>query len=283
MKLFSHRKGLRPVRTTLQVDSMDEGLWNRLWNALTLFYWRKVKGAWLSENENVNALVQMLWHSYFKKPTDTIEDLWLKTHPVIRAWYFKFEWYEVYDFLEFVSKNYPDEGGSVNENFRQLCNGILEEELSAYRFVGEEIAEITSEEEITEIEEALGTGGRLQPVAEHLTQALSLLSDRKSPDYRNSIKESISAVEALCKLITGKPKAEFADGLREIDKRVKLHPALKNSFNSMYGYTSDADGIRHALLDEPSLNFEDAKLMLVSCSAFINYVKVKASRTGLKL
>lgn len=37
----------------------------------------------------------------------------------------------------------------------------------------------------------------------HLTKALSLLSDRNKPDYRNSIKESISAVEATCKSLTG--------------------------------------------------------------------------------
>lgn len=60
-----------------------------------------------------------------------------------------------------------------------------------------------------------------------------------------------------------------------------MHPALKGSFEKLYGYTSDAEGIRHALLDEPNLDFEDAKFMLVSCSAFVNYLKAKAAKAGI--
>ena len=116
-----------------------------------------------------------------------------------------------------------------------------------------------------------------------MRNALDLLSNRKSPDYRNPIKESISAVEAICKIITGKQKATLGGALKEIEKKIKLHPALKNAFNSLYGYTNDAEGIRHALLDKSSLSFEDAKFMLVSCSAFTNYLISKASKAGIKI
>jgi len=51
----------------------------------------------------------------------------------------------------------------------------------------------------------------------------------------------------------------------------------------MYGYTSDEDGIRHAMLEEPDVGFEDAKFMLVACSAFINYLKVKADKASINL
>jgi len=191
------------------------------------------------------------------------------------------EWYEAYDFIEFVVKNYPDE--PANRKFKDYCNSILKNELSAYRFVGEEIAQITSEEEIAEIQEALEESSR--PVNIHLRTALNLLADRKSPDYRNSIKESISAVEAICKLITGNVKATLADALKEIEKekKVELHSALKKAFDSLYGYTSDAEGIRHALLSESNLDFEDAKFMLVSCSAFVNYLITKSSKAGIKV
>lgn len=43
-------------------------------------------------------------------------------------------------------------------------------------------------------------------------------------------------------------------------------------FNNLYGYTSDESGIRHGginFIDSPA---EDARYMLVSCSAFINYL-----------
>ncbi|MCD6238197.1 MAG: hypothetical protein J7K51_02530, partial [Thermotogae bacterium] len=117
----------------------------------------------------------------------------------------------------------------------------------------------------------------------HLKRALDLLANRKSPDYRNSIKEAISAVEAICNLITKEKKATLGQALKRIEDKVSLHPALKNAFSNLYGYTSDAEGIRHALLNEPNLSFEDAKFMLVSCSAFVNYLISKASKAGIKI
>ncbi len=52
-----------------------------------------------------------------------------------------------------------------------------------------------------------------------------------------------------------------------------MHPALEAAFTKLYDYTSDAKGIRHALLDEDRVTFEEAKFMLVACSAFVNYVR----------
>jgi len=288
MKSFSQRKGLKPVKSVMQVDSMDEDLRNSLWNALTIYYWNRVKakssGMWsginlLSNDRDVEILCNLLWLNYFKKPLDTLPRAWDNVHSEMRKYFFSCEWSEVYDFVEFVAQNFPEK--SENQKFESRCNSILEQELSAYRFIGGMITQITSEEEISEIEEALDVS--LEPVNTHLKTALDLLADRKSPDYRNSIKESISAVESICKLIVSKDKTTLGDALKEIDKKVELHPALKKAFESLYGYTSDAGGIRHASVDGSDLDFEDAKFMLVSCSAFINYLVVKSSKAGIKL
>jgi hypothetical protein len=171
------------------------------------------------------------------------------------------------------------------DRFIKDCNIILIRELSGYRFIGDKIAPITSQEEISSIEKTLEATTRLKAINTHLKTALDLFADRKNPDYRNSVKESISAVEAICGLISGKSKTSLGDALREIERKSKIqpHPSLNKSFDSLYGYTSNADGIRHALLDEPNLDSEDAKFMLVSCSAFINYLITKASKAGIKL
>ena len=92
---------------------------------------------------------------------------------------------------------------------------------------------------------------------------MSKLSNRKQPDYRNSIKESISAVESISKVISGDPKAELGKALKIIKTKIGLHTALEQGFLKIYGYTSDADGIRHALMEQSSCDFEDAKYMLV--------------------
>lgn len=283
MELFSQRKGIKSVKSVMQVDGIDDDLRNGLWNALLAFYWSRVVGGSLSSlgNEDMRGLVLQLWHSYFKRTIDTLEDVWAVARDEIKKYFFSCQWYEVYDFIEFIPHNYADK--KVNSKFMDFCNSILERELSAYRFVGGKIAQITSEEEVSGIEEALEISKPYKAVNTHLKRALDLLADRESPDYRNSIKEAISAVESICNLITGEKKAALEPALKKIEDRVGLHPALGKAFSSLYGYTSDAEGIRHALLDEPNLSFEDAKFMLVSCSAFVNYLITKASKAGIKI
>ena len=68
-----------------------------------------------------------------------------------------------------------------------------------------------------------------------------------------------------------------------MEEKIEIHPALKKAFNNLYGYTSDSGGIRHASLSESNLKFEDAKFMLVSCSAFTNYLIAKISDKGDKI
>jgi len=281
MQRFSQRHGFKTVKNIIQVNDMDDDLRNGLWNVLDLYYWRPVDVQALRSDERMHDLFIKLWLHYFKLPIDTIEYNWRDAYKEVRDYFFDCKWFEVYDFVEFIANNYDSR--STNENFMTSCNVILERELSGYRFIGEKITPITAEEEIAEIEKALESTDSLRPVVIHLKEALKLFSDRKSPDYRNSIKESISAVEAMSNLIVGKDKATLGEALKTITGKVELHPALQKAFGNLYGYTSDAEGIRHALLDEPNLDFEDAKFMLVSCSAFINYLKVKSSKAGIKL
>jgi hypothetical protein len=264
---------------------MDSELKNCLWNTLYAFYWSK--GGYGAINfyrmiPEMCAFIKTLWNSYFKKPIDTIPDDWIKTCEVIRNYYYNAKWHEVYDFIEFVASNYPDEYRNVN--FVEECNNILERELSGYRFVGKQITPLTSDVEITAVEEAMNTPSKL--VNAHVENAMKLFSSRKSPDYRNSIKESISAVEAACRLILKNKKATLGDALDTIERegKIKLHGALKRAFDSLYGYTSSADGIRHAFSDEKiHADFDEAKFMLVSCSAFVNYLVSKASKAGIKM
>jgi len=145
--------------------------------------------------------------------------------------------------------------------------------MSAWRIVGNRVVRLTSDQEIETVEKALTLKG---PVGTHITTAVGFMSDRKKPDYRKLIKESISAVEAMCCIITGKAKATLGEGLSTLEnKGIILHGALKKAFGNLYGYTSDAEGIRHKLLEDPQTDFEDAKFMLVSCAAFVNLLQAR--------
>ena len=82
-------------------------------------------------------------------------------------------------------------------------------------------------------------------------------------------------------MISGNEKDSLGAALDRIKGKIKIHPALERGFKQLYGYTSDSDGIRHALMEEHNCDFEDAKYMLVSSSAFINYLIIKANKAGI--
>ncbi len=79
--------------------------------------------------------------------------------------------------------------------------------------------------------------------------------------------------EALARSSSGSDKGTLGEPLKQLGRIHAVHPALEAAFTKLYGYTSDAKGIRHALLDEDRVTFEEAKFMLVACSAFVNYVR----------
>jgi len=145
--------------------------------------------------------------------------------------------------------------------------------VSAYRFINGLITRITEEHEVAEIEQALESSNG--PVHKHIRRSLELLSDRKAPDYRNSIKEAISAVESLVILTLKAEKGTLGQLIKKLENEIGLHPALRTAFSNLYGYTSDQAGIRHALTEAEKVDFNDAKFMLVVCSAFINFVEGK--------
>lgn len=287
MALFSQRQGLKPVKTIFQINSIDDELKNSLWNAFYLFMWvphtlPDVTGTRMISNY-YQLLTQKIFLGYLKRPLDGQSLESKSALNYLKTYFFNCEWYELYDFLEFSAQAYPD--NEHGQRFRDYCNSILEKEMSAYRFVGEHIIQMTNDTEINEIEEALASTTSIDAIQTHLKQAVGLLSDRSAPDYRNSIKESISAVEAICKLITGNTNTTLGAALNEIEKNqlIPLHHNLKEAFKQLYWYTSDAAGIRHAIKDNSSVDFEDAKFMLVSSVAFINYLLAQSAKSGLKI
>jgi hypothetical protein len=64
---------------------------------------------------------------------------------------------------------------------------------------------------------------------------------------------------------------------------VRVHPALRNGFGNLYGFTSDEKGIRHPLLEKPDAQVDetDALYMLGSCAAFVSYLINKARHARL--
>lgn len=270
---FSERMGLEAVSDAIQTQGMNDALRNSLWNVLDACFWSRdgfVHGHYGTVGD-IDAFSRNLWANHFKARIDSRPGRGFEILNEIREYFFKCKWYQVYNFLEFVLQTHN------SPRIATLVNGMLERELAGFRVIDNLFVPITDEQERAAVEKAIAPGP-YAGVQAHLRAALQHISNRERPDYRNSIKESISAVESIACELSGEPKATLGDGLKVLEHGGQLHGALKAGFSALYGYTSDADGIRHSMLDEPHLDAADAIFFLVSCASFVNYLKAKRAK-----
>jgi hypothetical protein len=128
---FSQRIGKKPIKTEIQITSMDSELRTALWNAFQLFFLDEVRSAYISDTR-FETFFKILWSKFFKLTLDSLDDYFPDTCQKIRKWFFESEWFEVYDFIEFVAnQDYAIDA----PKFRKYCNSVFEGELSGYRFV----------------------------------------------------------------------------------------------------------------------------------------------------
>jgi hypothetical protein len=262
MATFSQRNGHTPLPQKMVPESISAELRNTLWNAI-------VHAIGFREYEEVT---QLLWIRLYKLPVDSrpctydyTGSSWADSWHAVRQRILEGKWYETYDHVEFFAGYRP--------NLAPIFNKILEIEVAAYRVIGGLVCQITNESELAEVQSAMDHDDNFAPVGAHIKAAVQFLSDRTNPDYRNSIKESISAVESAAKIMTNEPNVELGKALGILETKGKINGALKKGFSAIYGWSSDQHGIRHGMMDESNLTQADAKLFLVMCSAFANYLK----------
>lgn len=275
---FSDRNGIKQINTDIQVNNFDKRTRVQLFNLFN-----KVYDVLYGEDSWNSIAVQ----NFFQNVYDDIFCMTIDARKVIddddffkniQEFIMNASYDEILTFIEGISDYWDDEFQKIKYNsydIYNIFNNLFETEYVGYRFINKLISPITDEVELNAITESMQNENDI--VKEHFEKAHRFLADRDCPDYENSIKESISGVEAMCEIITGARggQATLGNMLKTLeDKGVAIHGALKSAFNILYGYTSDANGIRHAGdIGGESSTFEEAKFMLVSCCAFVNYLK----------
>lgn len=120
--------------------------------------------------------------------------------------------------------------------------------------------------------------GNYRGAETHLREAGTQIN---ASEWAESVRESIHAVESVARKLDPRHAATLASALQALEKQIRIHPALKDAFGKLYGYTSDEDGVRHSLLEDSSspVGRDEAVFMLGACASFVTYLLSK-SRTG---
>jgi hypothetical protein len=261
---FAEREGAKHLPTQLQLREVSPEVRAKIWAILyaslenSKYYDRGVSSSRLRGWEDI---LRSAWVQLDHKFADEFS-----THPTKAIPYAKSKMSADYaaflEFLEFIAKH-----RNCPSSLPDLFNGIFEESGFAYRISEGTIVPIANEQMAESVISAISQlGNGYEGAQSHLKAAASNLSKGK---YADSVRESIHAVESVARKVS--PEANtLGPALTNFEEQYHLHPALKKAFLVLYGYTSDEEGVRHALIEEgaPKVTEAEALYMLGSCASF---------------
>jgi hypothetical protein len=274
---FAQAEGAEPLPSQLKRTEVSNQLRAVLWSyvhselvrtAVREMY-SYVGGSWKAALQDAHVY-------FFHKPVDEFETSFGDASNAVKAVLMKADWVTFYGWIQHLLRANP------THDFADKIQKILVYCRSPYRIIDKVIlCPVGSDEEAATIERAFAdlkgatglAGGR-----QHLNLAAHELS---AGHFADSVRESIHSVESVARVL--EPDGDFSKALAKLEAKTNIHGALKRGFTAIYGFTSDQEGIRHALLEKgaPDVDEVDALFMIGACSAFISYLINKARLVGL--
>lgn len=178
--------------------------------------------------------------------------------------------------FEEISKEF--DGLLISSQMRQDINSILEKYSYPLRAINGQFINITNPQQIETIQNAFHITQEQGFTAtyNHLEDAITKL---KIQNYRDSICDSIHAIEAVAKQISGNGDKDLAAFLKQIKDTKIIHAEFHSACQNLYAFTNRAGGIPHAHkpnLDPLQEDAETARFMLGVCSSFVSYLIEKS-------
>jgi hypothetical protein len=278
---FEQAEGAEPLPSQLKLKQVSRELRARLWAVfLNLLQEGTSVGDHFDHREVQDPFLTLLhdWHvtRCFEAADEFTSsfDYWFEE---LKTVFMEGDYLRIFGFVQWVLRH-----EAKPYRLELEIDDVLRESRAAYAiFEGDTIIPVGSDAERETLARAFAdlAASEFHGAHAHLRNAGSELTAGK---YGPSIRESIHAVEAVARVLEPKAKT-LPPALSKLEKSARLHPALRNGFSNLYGFTSDEDGIRHALLDEPVAQVDetDALYMLGSCAAFVSYLINKARQAGL--
>ena len=273
---FSRRHGYESLPEPMQLEELSDDLRREIFNAVRELFLRMTNfsGQYYSDDEA--RFIERVFGKFFRQTEDTIGNRYEDVMDWTKRIIFCSQFSEVLDFLEII----------INDNcdmmhFSTRTGELFEQHGAAYRLgtsrcphwffprISKEQGDSTREAiETLRDENMAGASTHLRQAAEHIN----------AQQFADSIADSILAVESAARVIDPEANTTLGPALKSLENAGLLkHPALKEAFNRLYGYTNDEQGIRHALLEHSAadVGLDEAVFMFGACASFAAYLAKK--------
>lgn len=265
---FAEREGIKAFPEQLKLKEVSREARSRVWKVIYESIGAHSSFDRVERRSYVEAWDDIYYDAWVDLDHKFIDDC--SDQPYQIAEYFKKKMDADYAFffeiLEFIVQN-----SKCPENIPEEINLALVESGCAYRLIAKSIVPISNHEMGESFAKSFETiASKNNPSEQHLKNSAKYLSQGR---FSDSVRESIHAVESVARKIAPDAKT-LSPALNAIDKKFGLHPALKEGFSKLYGYTNDQEGIRHSLINviDAKVSETDALYMLGSCASFAAYL-----------
>ena len=268
---FSQAQGYEGIPGPLALQELSEEARIKLWNTLVSSVWFKDLWGW-HWNDRWEQIFQTLHRSFWVRPVDeftSLEERNIRTYKNTILYNLPFN--RVFDLFQMIMRH-PE----CPREFTLGVAEVFEECRLAYVVDTQGTPTILPSATKAEGEATIEAIGELreaglQGAETHLKRAGELIN---GGDWPGSVRESINAVESVARQLDPDASKTLGPALKSLEKRGQLHPALKEAFSNLYGYTSDEEGIRHALLTDAAspAGRDEAVFMLGACASFASYL-----------
>lgn len=272
---FSQRYGYAPLPEPMRLEEISDDLRREILNAIREIILKDALPPTFLEEE-AKRFVERVLGNILKKAEHEIDSTYSNALSQFAKLTRNSPFNVVLELVEIVANDGPhtkDFANRVSELFERYAAAYrLDTSQYPYRFFPQ-----TSKEQGEAVSGAIETlhESGMEGAATHLRQAAQHIN---AAQYGDSIADSIHAVESVARLLDPKASQTLAPALDSLEKAGLLrHAALKEAFKKLYGYSSDEQGIRHALLDRdsPDVGLDEAMFMFGACAPFAAYLVSK--------
>ena len=275
---FSQRTGLEPIPPQLKLGEASTELRRLLWYYVSLEIGRETHSGYESPflSKTWKRVAMDLHVLFFKQSIDTFRYGVGEVERQLNTSIQRLEIGPLFNLIEFLVRH----SGCSDVLKRELAGAFVTAR-SAYRiFDNEYIAAIGTEEQAAAFERAIADAEAKNATAAR-KQLVAAGVELRNSNWAGCVRECINAVEATAVRLA--PKTDtLGKALNALETRGHLHGSLKAAFCSLYGYSSDEKGVRHALVfrEEAQVDEADALFMLGACASFVSYLLARGSQLG---
>ena len=279
---FSQAEGYEELPNTLKLEELPREARVHIWNVFYLHlensadFVPMIGESYYTLAQEWQSIISefYLWHD--NVPLDELEIRYDLVCEDLKEKVYRLPFNQVFDLIQFVIRQ-PECSDEFSESIGQAferCRLAYTITKDQPRTIIPAVTEVEGKAIVTSLSELNRAG--LAGSASHLRKAAERIN---SSEWADSIRESIHAVESVARQIAPNRTDTLTQALESIDKDGSLHSDLKDACKKLYWYTSDEEGVRHALLDREGSRAgrDEAVFMLGACASFASFLWRKNS------